>query len=107
MKLIVETHGAKFFFCHDWFFFATSSVFHVENFDSSGKHEITIKNLNENAKIDILKNGVQIYMFCDGYIDTFVSALKTVLAFLGGISNDPTIPIWGSHIPPYMSIINQ
>ena len=58
MKLIVETHGPKFFFCHDWFFFATSSVFHVENFDESGKHEITFKNLNENAKIDILRNGV-------------------------------------------------
>jgi hypothetical protein len=58
MKLLIETEGPKFFFCHDWFFFATPSIFHVENFDGSGKHEITFKNLNENAKIDIIKNGV-------------------------------------------------
>ena len=45
-------------------------------------------------------------MFCGGYIETFVSVLKTVLAFVGGLSDDPTDPIWGSHVPEYMEIIN-
>lgn len=45
-------------------------------------------------------------MFCGGYIETFVSVLKTVLAFVGGLSDDPTDPIWGSHVPYYMEKIN-
>mgnify|MGYP000882178028 CR=1 FL=1 len=45
-------------------------------------------------------------MFCGGYIETFVSALKAVLAFVGGLSDDPTDPIWGSHVPPYMEYVN-
>ena len=45
-------------------------------------------------------------MFCGGYIETFVSVLKTLLAFIGGTSDDPKDPIWGSHVPPYMEAIN-
>lgn len=45
-------------------------------------------------------------MFCDGYVDTFISAFKTILAFVGGISDDPTDPIWGSHVPYYMEVVN-
>jgi hypothetical protein len=41
-------------------------------------------------------------MMCEGYADTFISVLNSVLAFLGGISTDPTKPIAGSHVPPYM-----
>jgi len=45
-------------------------------------------------------------MFCDGYIDTFISAFKMLLCFLGGFSTDPTLPIMGSHVPPYMEKAN-
>ena len=45
-------------------------------------------------------------MFCGGYIETFLSVLKTLLAFVGGLSDDPTDPIWGSHVPPYMELVN-
>ena len=45
-------------------------------------------------------------MFCSGYIETFVSALKTILCFLGGTSDDPKDPIWGSHVPYYMEVLN-
>ena len=42
-------------------------------------------------------------MFCDGYVDTFISVLKTALLFLGGIGYDPSKgPIHGSHVPEYM-----
>jgi hypothetical protein len=46
-------------------------------------------------------------MFCDGYIDTFISVFKSVLCFLGGLGTDPNAgPIHGSHIPPYMEKLN-
>lgn len=45
---------------------------------------------------------MQIYMFCDGYVDTFISIFKTMLAFVGGLTTDPNLPIIGSHVPEYM-----
>lgn len=41
-------------------------------------------------------------MFCTGYIETFTNVFKTLLAFVGGLSPDPDLPIIGSHVPPYM-----
>lgn len=41
-------------------------------------------------------------MFCDGYIDTFISVWNTVLTFVGGIGTNPYIPFFGSHVPEYM-----
>lgn len=51
--------------------------------------------------------GLKIYMFCEGYIDTFISVFKSVLAFAGGLGTDPNAgPVKGSHIPLYMEKIN-
>jgi len=65
-----------------------------------------LKNLNENAKITIQNKGIQVYMFCDGYVDTFMSVFNTVLAFVGGLGTDPNVPFWGSHVPEYMETAN-
>jgi hypothetical protein len=45
-------------------------------------------------------------MFCDGYIDTFISVFRSVEAFLGGLSTNPDLPIIGSHVPEYMELAN-
>jgi len=45
-------------------------------------------------------------MFCDGYVDTFISVFNTVLAFVGGLGTNPYIPIFGSHVPEYMEEAN-
>ena len=45
-------------------------------------------------------------MFCDGYVDSFISVFKTILAFVGGLSPDPNLPIIGSHVPEYMELEN-
>lgn len=41
-------------------------------------------------------------MFCEGYIDTFISVFNTALAFIGGLGTNPYLPIIGSHVPEYM-----
>ena len=46
------------------------------------------------------------YMFCDGYVDTFVSVFNAVLAFVGGLGTNPYIPFFGSHVPEYMEKAN-
>ena len=45
-------------------------------------------------------------MFCDGYIDTFLSVFNFALQFLGGLGTNPYLPIIGSHIPEYMEKAN-
>lgn len=47
------------------------------------------------------------FIFCEGYIDTFVSTLKTLKMFLGGLSKNPYLPIIGSHVPHYMEVENK
>lgn len=98
----VETLKPKSLLCKDWFFFANTEMQHVETFFFEGTHSITFKNLNADAKKDLAFNGLQVYMFCEGYIDTFISVFKTLLAFVGGLSTDPNLPIIGSHVPWYM-----
>ena len=56
--------------------------------------------------MDIMTNGIQIYMFCDGYIDTFMSAFHFIEAFVGGLGTNPYLPIIGSHVPEYMENAN-
>lgn len=71
---------------------------HVESFYLQGNHVLNFKNLSPDAKIDIQKNGLKIFMFCSGYVDTFVSVFETILLFFGGFSSDPTTPVFGSHL---------
>jgi hypothetical protein len=41
--------------------------------------------MNSDEKVDMNFEGLHIYMFCDGYVDTFISAFKTLLCFVGGL----------------------
>lgn len=106
VTVTVDTEKAISLFCKDWFFFATTELYHVETFRSRGKHTITFKNISPDAKLDIMRNGVRIFMFCDGYIDTFKSVFNFALQFLGGFGINPDIPVFGSHIPEYMEKAN-
>lgn len=68
---------------------------------------MTFTGLNQDESIDMGFEGVKIYMFCDGYVDTFISAFRTFLCFAGGLTYNPEGgPITGSHIPPYMEQAN-
>jgi len=102
----VDVEKAKSLWCKDWFFFATTEFYHVESFRVHGTHTIKFANLGTNAKIDVVKNGIKIYMMCDGYIDTFISAFHMVEAFVGGLGTNPDKKIFGSHVPPYMEKAN-
>jgi hypothetical protein len=93
-------------FCKDWFFIANTELRHVETITSSGLHQITFTNLDAAEWTDLDFGGLKVYMFCDGYIDTFISAFKMIECFLGGLGVDPDKPIMGSHVPPYMEKAN-
>ena len=106
VKLVADVEDAATWTCYDYFFFATRSNFHVEAYFFSGQHEIVFDGLDEDQKKDILYNGIDMYLFCDGFTDAFISAFKMVLCFAGGLGPDPNIPIFGSHVPEYMEKAN-
>jgi hypothetical protein len=106
VTLTIDTENSSSLFCRDWFFFATSDIQHVETFYLSGKHQITFANLSSDAIAEIQESGIHVYMFCDGYVDTFTSVYNTVLCFYGGLGTDPNDPIYGSHVPEYMEAEN-
>jgi len=106
VKYTITTSDPKSLLCKDWFFFATRSAYHVETFFWSKTYELTFNGFSAEVSDDILFNGWDVYMFCDGYIDTFVSVFKTILMFAGGLSDDPNWPIIGSHVPQYMADAN-
>lgn len=98
----VDAQKPKKLLCKDWFFIGNTELYHVEVLFKRGKHEITFTNIDTNALKDIKLGGFKIYMFCDGFIDTFISAFKTVLMFVGGLGDDPNARIMNSHVPEYM-----
>jgi hypothetical protein len=102
----IEAEKPRSLLCNDWFFFGSSELYQVETIFYSGKHSITFKNLSPSAKKDLGFGGLHVFMFCGGYIDTFISVFKTLLGFIGGLSSDPTYPIIGSHVPFYMEYEN-
>jgi hypothetical protein len=106
VMITVDTEKPRSLFCKDWFLFGNTEFYHVETFFFSGNHAITFKNLSPEAKVDIQKNGIKMYMFCDGYVDTFLSVWNSILAFAGGIGTNPWLPIIGSHVPEYMEKVN-
>ena len=64
---------------------------------------MTFNNLQHNARAGIDLNGIRIYQFCDGYWDTFVSALHTFENFFGGLTLHKNWPKPLSHeLPQYM-----
>jgi hypothetical protein len=98
----IDAQKPKSLFCKDWFFIGNTELYHVEVMLKKGKHQITFTNIDEDTLTDIQFGGFKIYMFCDGFVDTFVSAFKTLLCFLGGLGVDPTKKHPSPHIPPYM-----
>lgn len=45
-------------------------------------------------------------MFCEGYVDTFISVFNSLLAFVGGLGTDPNKLIIHPQVPEYMEKAN-
>lgn len=102
VTLTIDAKKPKSLLCKDWFFIGNTELLHVEVVYLRGKHQITFTNLDEDELKDIQMGGFKVYMFCDGFIDTFISVFKTLLAFIGGLGDDPNKKIPNPHVPDYM-----
>ena len=76
-------------FCSELFVFHTSDHNYLQFIAFQGEHDITLKRITQDDKDEIKVNGVKLYSFCSGFINTIKSLLKTVKAFYGGLGLDP------------------
>ena len=51
--ITIDAEKPRSLFCKDWFLFGNAELQHVETFFFRGKHQITLKNLKEDAKVTI------------------------------------------------------
>ena len=102
VTVTIDAKKPRSLFCKDWFFIGNTELYHVEVIFKRGKHQITFTNLDEDELKDIQMGGFKAYMFCDGFIDTFISVFKTLLCFIGGLGVDPDKKIPSPHVPDYM-----
>lgn len=107
VTLTINASKPKSLLCKDWFLIGNNDLQHVETITDKGVHTVTFTNLNIDEITDVNFEGFKVYMFCAGYIDTFISVFKTFLCFFGGLTPNPDGgPVKGSHIPTYMEKAN-
>jgi len=87
--------------------FATPNFVHFENyFGAFHGNTLTFNMPTEIEQADIAFSGVRTYGFCHGIVKEFEGLIRTLEAFLGGLSDHPSLPIIGSHVPAYMEKAN-
>lgn len=93
-------------FCSEYFLFSSEGHYHLESYSAEGTKKVVFKNISKGDQADIKVNGIRVFLWCDGWIDTVLSAYKVLLMFVGGLSPDPNAGIFGSHVPDYMAQAN-
>lgn len=106
VKVHVNTSGKKSLLCKEHLFITTPLRHHVEDLFFSKKYELTFLNMNADDFLDIKSDGLVVYQFCHGIVDTFISVFNTLKLFVGGMGSDPRWPFIGSHVPGYMERAN-
>ena len=102
----VNLQNPKSTFCHDNIFFANTEIFHMESFFRKGSHTLHFNMPTVDAQADVNYNGINMWGFCEGMEKTIESFLNTLKCFIGGTSDHPYVPVFGSHVPPYQEKAN-
>ena len=73
--LDVVTSGKRNHSCSDFFLFANTEVYHVEDFRREGHHVIKFKVPSEAGNEDMFANGLETYLFCESLRDELLSVI--------------------------------
>ena len=98
----VNATQPKSYMCYDWFALVTHEFQNFQTFFHEGESKIVYKNLPPGTKYDLKVNGLRVYIFCQGYLNTAASIYNMVKMFLGGLTTYTWLPVFGSHVPKYM-----
>ena len=86
--LTLENFNKTDTWCSELFIFHTSNHNFLQFIIFEGFHEIVIKRITQDDKDEIKVNGVKVYGFCAGLVNTVKSFYLTFKAFYGGLGND-------------------
>ena len=75
--------------CSELFIFHTSDHNFLQFVAFEGHHEIVLKRITQDDKDEIKVNGIKLYGFCAGLVNTVKSFFMTLKAFYGGMGLDP------------------
>jgi hypothetical protein len=100
------TSGKRNHTCSDFFLFANTEVYHVEDFRTEGHHVIKFKVPSEAGNIDMFENGLETYLFCESLKDELLSVIQSLKSFIGGLGLNGKIPLFGPKVPKYMEEAN-
>ena len=94
--------------CSELFIFHTSDHDFLQFVAFEGHHEVVIKRITQDDKDEIKVNGIKLYGFCAGLVNTVKSFFMTVKAFYGGLGSDPHAknPKFRPNIPKDMERAN-
>jgi len=87
--LFLENYNKTETWCSELFIFHTSNHNFMQFIAFQGTHEIVLKRITQDDKDEIKVNGIKLYGFCTGLVNTIKSFLKTLKAFYGGLGVDP------------------
>lgn len=77
IKIEIKSSDKTSFLCKHAFLFATTNVFKIKVIILSGLHNITLKNLSKDDFDEIKVNGIKVFEFCHGFLETIFDILKT------------------------------
>jgi len=92
--------------CRETYIFANTEIFHIEVFSFKADHTLTFKVPTADGQADMDFGGIKVYQTCEGIVDDIKSVFNMAKCFIGGLSHKPNVPIFGSHVPPYMEKAN-
>ena len=87
--LFLENYNKTETWCSELFIFHTSNHNFMQFVAFQGTHEIVLKRITQDDKDEIRVNGIKLYGFCTGLVNTIKSFFKTLKAFYGGLGVDP------------------
>ena len=108
ITLTLENFNKTDTWCSELFIFHTSNHNFFQFIAFQGTHDIVLKRITQDDKDEIKLNGVKVYGFCLGFINTIKSLLTTFKAFYGGLGNDPKAknPKFRPNVPKDMERAN-
>jgi hypothetical protein len=108
ITLTLENFNKTDTWCSELFIFHSSAHNYFQFIAFQGTHDIVLKRITQDDKDEIKVNGIKLYGFCLGFVNTIKALLKTLQSFYGGLGKDPKAknPKFRPTIPRDMEKVN-
>lgn len=90
--------------CNEMMLIHTPAINQLVSVFTTGEHQVILTNMTEDDFYEIKVNGLKVFGFCQGLLESIKSLTMSILLFLGGLGKDPkhVIPLFRPKVPEYM-----